>query len=215
MPGRSYMAASLVAAPCATSRVLVRRLWCLWASSCAALAPEGRLRCSTVSARPETLGGRRGRIWLTPTSYVCRRPLRARWGRRTSISRCCVTRGRLTEPAGRRRLAARPETLGGRRGEDLAGADKLRVSEAFAFALGAESIDLEMLRNSGTSDRARRPPATGGAIRPETPRRGRAGRQVRLGGYGRHHWAFSRSGAPMPPPRRLCAPGGARRPKGQ
>ena len=156
-----------------------------------------------------------GRIWLAPTSYVCRRPLRSRWGRRASISRCCVTRGRLTEPAGRRRLAARPETLGGRRGEDLAGADKLRVSEAFAFALGAESIDLEMLRNSGTSDRARRPPATGGAIRPETPRRGRAGRQVRLGGYGRHHWAFSRSGAPMPPPRRLCAPGGARRPKGQ
>ena len=194
------MAASLVAAPCATSRVLVRRLWCLWASSCAALAPEGRLRCSTVSARPETLGGRRGRIWLTPTSYVCRRPLRARWGRRTSISRCCAARGRLTGPAGRRRLAARPETLGGRRGEDLAGADKLRVSEAFAFALGAESIDLEMLRNSGTSDRARRPPAAGGAIRPETPRRGRAGRQVRLGGYGRHHWAFSRSGAPMPPP---------------
>ena len=94
MPGRSYMAASLVAAPCATSRVLVRRLWCLWASSCAALAPEGRLRCSTVSARPETLGGRRG--------------------------------------------------------EDLAGADKLRVSEAFACALGAENIDLEMLRGSRT-----------------------------------------------------------------
>ena len=48
-----------------------------------------------------------GRIWLAPTSYVCRRPLRARWGRRASISRCCVTRGRLTEPAGRRQLAAR------------------------------------------------------------------------------------------------------------
>ena len=48
-----------------------------------------------------------GRIWLAPTSYMCRRPLRSRWGRRASISRCCVTRGRLTEPAGRRRLAAR------------------------------------------------------------------------------------------------------------
>ena len=152
------MAASLVAAPCATSRVLVRRLWCLWASSCAALAPEGRLRCSTVSARPETLGGRRG--------------------------------------------------------EDLAGADKLRVSEAFAFALGAESIDLEMLRNSGTSDRARRPPATGGAIRPETPRRGRAGRQVRLGGYGRHDWAFSRSGAPMRPPPAYALPAARVVPRG-
>ena len=112
------------------------------------------------------------------------------------------------------RLAARPETLGGRRGEDLAGADKLHVSEAFAFALGAESIDLEMLRNSGTSDRARRPPATGGAIRPETPRRGRAGRQVRLGGYGRHDWAFSRSGAPMRPPPAYALPAARVVPRG-
>ena len=98
--------------------------------------------------------------------------------------------------------------------EDLAGADKLRVSEAFACALGAENIDLEMLRNSGTSDRARRPPATGGAIRPETPRRGRAGRQVRLGGYGRHDWAFSRSGAPMRPPPPYALPAARVVPRG-
>ena len=52
------MASSLVAALCATSRVLIRRLWCPSASSCATVVSGVRLGCSAVSARPESLGGR-------------------------------------------------------------------------------------------------------------------------------------------------------------
>ena len=56
--------------------------------------------------------------------------------------------------------------------EDLADADKLRVSEAFACALGAENIDLEMLRGSArVPQRKCTPPASGprqgtGAVAP-------------------------------------------------
>ena len=74
------MASSLVAALCATSRVLLRRLWCLSASSCATVVSGVRLGCSAVSARPETLGGRRAEYLVgadeLPVSAAFASPLR-------------------------------------------------------------------------------------------------------------------------------------------
>ena len=77
------MASSLVAALCATSRVLIRRLWCLSASSCATVVSGVRLGCSAVSARPETLGGS-GNLVAT---WPCRRKFLAPQAQRPMLAR--------------------------------------------------------------------------------------------------------------------------------